>query len=87
MLGSYNLQHPIDKAGSTPSTLFSSEDAFPMVSLLAEKLKLFINLSDGTGMKKCWCDRINVDSFSDAWLPIEPTCSVSWKNRIYNFNW
>ena len=53
MLGSYNLQNPIDKAGSTPSTSFSSEDAFPMVSLPAEKLKLFINLSDSTGMQKC----------------------------------
>ena len=30
------LQHPIDKAGST--TLFSSEDVFPRVSLSAKKL-------------------------------------------------
>ena len=44
MLGSYSLQHPIDKAGSTTSV--SSEDAFPKVSLPAEKLKLFINVSD-----------------------------------------
>ena len=42
MLGS--LQHSIDKAGSTIS--FSSEDAFPIVNLSDEKLKLFINDSD-----------------------------------------
>ena len=40
MLGSYSLQHPIDKADS--KTSFSSEDAFPKVSLSAEKLKLFM---------------------------------------------
>ena len=44
MSGSYSLQHQIDKAGSTTS--FSSEDAFHKVSLPAEKLKLFINVSD-----------------------------------------
>ena len=42
MLGS--LQHSIDKAGSTTS--FSSEEAFPIVNLSDEKLKLFINDSD-----------------------------------------
>ena len=40
MLGSCSLQNPIDKAGS--KTSFSSEDAFPEVSLSAEKLKLFM---------------------------------------------
>ena len=44
MLGSYSLQNPIYKAGSTTS--FSSEDAFPKVSLSAEKLNIFINVSD-----------------------------------------
>ena len=38
------LQHPIDSAGST--TLFSSDPAFPSVSLSAKKLKLFVNDSD-----------------------------------------
>ena len=42
MLGS--LQHSVDKTGSTTS--FSSEDAFPIVNLSDEKLKLFINDSD-----------------------------------------
>ena len=38
------LQHPIDNAGSTTS--FSSDAAFPSVSLSAKKLKLFVNDSD-----------------------------------------
>ena len=42
MLGS--LRHSIDKAGS--ATSFSSEDAFPSVSLSAKKLKFFISDSD-----------------------------------------
>ena len=52
-------QHPIDKAGSTTS--FSSEDAFPEVSLPAEKLKLLINVIVVKRMKimlmwqnECW---------------------------------
>ena len=44
MLGNYSLQDLIYKAGSTTS--FSSEDAFPKVSLPAEKLKAFIGVSD-----------------------------------------
>ena len=44
MLSTYSLQHPIGKACS--KTSFSSEDAFPNVSLSAEKLKLYINVSD-----------------------------------------
>ena len=44
MLGSHSLQNLIEKASSTAS--FSFEDAFPKVSLPAEKLKLFINPSD-----------------------------------------
>ena len=38
------LRHPFDKAGSTMS--FSSEDAFPSVSLSAKNPKLFIDDSD-----------------------------------------
>ena len=44
MLGNYSLQDLIYKAGSTTS--FSSEDAFPKVSLPAEKLKVFVGVSD-----------------------------------------
>ena len=44
MLGSYNLQHSIAKAGSTTS--FSSENAFSKIRLSAEKLNIFINVSD-----------------------------------------
>ena len=44
MLGSYSLQHPIDKAGSINS--FISEDVLPRVTFPAEKLKLFISVSD-----------------------------------------
>ena len=44
MLGSYNLQHPIAKAGSTTS--FSSENAFSKIRFSAEKLNIFINVSD-----------------------------------------
>ena len=47
MLGSYNLQHPIAKAGSTTS--FSSENAFSKIRLSAEKLNIFINVSDSKG--------------------------------------
>ena len=38
------MQHLIDKASSDAS--FSFEDAFPKVSLSAEKLKIIINASD-----------------------------------------
>ena len=44
MLGSYSLKYPIEKPCSTIS--FSSEDAFPNDSLSAEKLKIYINVSD-----------------------------------------
>ena len=40
----FSLRHPFDKAGSTIS--FSSEDAFPSVSLSAKNPKLFIDDSD-----------------------------------------
>ena len=42
MLG--RLRHQIDKVGSSAS--FSTEHAFPNVSLSAKNLKLFINDSD-----------------------------------------
>ena len=39
-----SLRHPLDKVGSTLS--FSSEDAFPSVSLSAKNPKRFIDDSD-----------------------------------------
>ena len=44
MSSTYSLQHPIGKTCSKNS--FSSEDAFPNVSSSAEKLKLYVNVSD-----------------------------------------
>ena len=44
MSSTYSLQHPIGKTCS--KTSFSSEDAFPNVSSSAEKLKLYVNVSD-----------------------------------------
>ena len=44
MLSTYSLQHPIGKPCS--KTSFSSENAFPNVSWSAEKLKLYINVSE-----------------------------------------
>ena len=43
-VASHSLQHPIDKAGS--ATSLRCKDGFPKVNLPAEKLKLFINVSD-----------------------------------------
>ena len=53
MLSTYSLQHAIEKPCS--KTSFNSEDAFPNVSLSAEKLKLYINVSDSKQN-----DKINV---------------------------
>ena len=54
------MQHLIDKASSDAS--FSFEDAFPKVSLSAEKLKIFITLVIVKRMK------IIVTSQDECWL-------------------
>lgn len=44
LLGSYRLQRQIEKTAS--ATWFSFENTFLMVNLPAERLKIFINVSD-----------------------------------------
>ena len=56
MLGSYSLQNPIYKAGSTTS--FSSEDAF-------EKLNIFINVSDSKENENIYVTGWMLTSFYD----------------------
>ena len=56
MLGSYSLQNPIYKAGSTTS--FSSEDAF-------EKQNIFINVSDSKENENIYVTGWMLTSFYD----------------------